>query len=709
MRRWGSLVVVVALTGGASIAIDVPGAGAAGPMPFPASTATVSQDAETPPLAGDFDGDGRGDLLWYTGRPGVDAIWFGQADRAPGTFTLNVGPGFRPAVGDFNGDGNDDILWVVPGGGADTPIWYGATGRGFIGGGGPASPANARPIVADIDGNGAQDVYFYNPTGPDGIFYGLRTGGFTTAPGNVGGNFETLVGNFDGDAAEDIAWYDAATGEGVLWWGGTTLVGMGLRPGGGFRMRAGDFNGDRITDLLWYHPSGPGAEFSAIWYGQRSRFFAGVGIPGGGDFDPIVGDFDANGFDDSFWYVPGSGPNYTWLSRPGGFDPYDAPAGPRGTPVVVDPDGNRADDLLFAVDGPGADTWWYSVSAGPTVPTISVTTVVGGLANPWDLAFTPDGTMLFTERAGRLSARLTDGTVRALSADLSDMFASGETGLMGIAVDPGFASNRRVYTCQGGPGPQVKVVAWQVDAGYTSAVRVVDPLVGGMPSTTGRHGGCRLRFDQTNALLIGTGDAASGANPQDLGSLGGKVLRVNPANGEGVTGNPFLASGNANTRKIVTFGHRNVQGLAIRPSTGQVFSVEHGPDRDDEVNLLYPGANFGWNPVPGYNEAVPMTFAGAEPAKWTSGASTVATSGATFLDGAQWGTWNGALAVATLKGQALRLQYYDAAGTFGGETVPTELNGTFGRLRSAVQGPDGALYLTTDNGSGDRVLRVSPR
>jgi aldose sugar dehydrogenase len=189
-------------------------------------------------------------------------------------------------------------------------------------------------------------------------------------------------------------------------------------------------------------------------------------------------------------------------------------------------------------------------------------------------------------------------------------------------------------------------------------------------------------------------------------------LRVNPANGQPAPGNPFLGAANAAQRYVVSFGHRNVQGLAIRPGTTQVWTSEHGPDRDDEVNLIRAGGNYGWNPVGGgrfYNESVPMTFAGAIPAKWRSGVPTLATSGMTWLNGARWKGWNGSLAVANLKASRLVLMNFAADGAFQGSTVPTEFNGRFGRLRTAQQGPDGCLYVLTSNGGNrDAVIRACP-
>ena len=341
-------------------------------------------------------------------------------------------------------------------------------------------------------------------------------------------------------------------------------------------------------------------------------------------------------------------------------------------------------------------------------PELSVETVVTGLTVPWGIAFAPDGTMLFTERHGVLSARLTDGTVQTVSADMGDLYTRTETGLMAILVDPGFASNRRFYTCQGHTGLEVQVIAWTMSDGYTSATRVADPLVGGIPaSSSGRHGGCRLRFGPDGYLWIATGDAKTGTVPQDLASPGGKVLRVDASTGAGAPTNPFAPSA------VYSYGHRNVQGLALRPGTDQMWTVEHGPSVDDEINLLVAGGNYGWNPVPGYNQSVPMTdrteFPGAITAKWSSGSPTLATSGGAFLEGRAWGEWEGRLAVATLKAESLRVFEFAGDGTLLSQLTVPELDGHYGRLRTPVMGPDGALYVSTSNGSGgDRILRIVP-
>ena len=396
------------------------------------------------------------------------------------------------------------------------------------------------------------------------------------------------------------------------------------------------------------------------------------------------------------------------------------PTGVAGTPLPTDVDLSASADaeMLPTGRGPAAaeqlpDNGKPSVSTrseSETVPELKVRTVVFGLTIPWDIAFAPDGTMLYTQRSGVLTAKLADGTTTAITADMSDLFARGETGLLAIAVDPAFETNRRIYTCQGHTGPEVQVIAWTLNDDYTTATRVNDPLVGGIPAdpTYGRHGGCRLRFGPAGNLWIATGDATVGTHPQDQSTLGGKVLRVSAATGSAAAGNPTAGS------LVYSFGHRNMQGLALRPGTSEMWSVEHGPTFDDEINLLVAGGNYGWDPIPDYIERVSMTdlakFPSAVEAKWSSGSSTLATSGGVFLDGDIWGAWEGRLAVATLKDRRLRLFEFGDNGAFMSQTSPSALRNTYGRLRTPVLGPGGALYITTSNGSGnDKILRVTPK
>ncbi|RKT52508.1 PQQ-dependent sugar dehydrogenase [Saccharothrix australiensis] len=334
--------------------------------------------------------------------------------------------------------------------------------------------------------------------------------------------------------------------------------------------------------------------------------------------------------------------------------------------------------------------------AGPP-GAIRVEVVATGLTHPWEVGFLPDGRLLVTERPGRL-ALVDRGRRTEVRADLGDVVARGEGGLMGLVVHPDFASTRRFTTCHN-TARDVRLVTWELTG--AEAARVRDPLRGGLPANpSGRHSGCRLALAANGKLLVGTGDTARPEVAQDRGSLGGKVLELDLATGEG---------------GVLTRGHRNVQGIAVR-SDGLVLTAEHGPDVDDEVNVLKPGANYGWDPSRGgtvdhYDEDVPMTdlgrFPDAVPAVWSSGSPTEAVCDAVFLEGEEWGDLNGVLAVTALKGAKVLLFTVTAEGGVHSVSVPEQLDGTHGRLRGAALGPDNALYLTTSNGADDKVLKVT--
>lgn len=357
-----------------------------------------------------------------------------------------------------------------------------------------------------------------------------------------------------------------------------------------------------------------------------------------------------------------------------------------------------------------------SPAAVSAVPGLTVSTAVSGLSQPWDVQPLPDGSLLITERTTKRLLRSVGGRVSQVAFPSGSVWAAGETGLMGLEVDPAFASNRRFYACHGGfnssrpNGRDVRVVAYQLSADSTRATRVRD-LVTGIPATSGRHGGCRLLIARNGALLVGTGDAAVGTNPRNLRSLGGKVLRLNRFSGAPLKRNPYVKAASPAKRLIVSYGHRNLQGLAQR-ADGEIYSAEHGPTRDDEINRIVPRGDYGWHPVPGYNESVPMTnqrLKGPQrAASWRSGAPTIATSGAAFVRGSRWGDLDGTLAVAALKGERMVFMRFNGKGRLVRTTTPAQLRG-LGRLRSVTPLGNGDLLVTTANGTDDRVLRISPQ
>ena len=343
-------------------------------------------------------------------------------------------------------------------------------------------------------------------------------------------------------------------------------------------------------------------------------------------------------------------------------------------------------------------------------PQLRIRTVLRGLDHPWDVQQAPGGRLVVSERDRARLSVVRNGKRRTLARLSKQVWVSGETGLLSLAVDAG---SRTLWACHGSTtsnGHDVRVTRWRVDRRWRRLVRP-RTLVQGFPTSSGRHGGCRLLLDRdSDALLIGTGDAAVGTNPRDLDSLGGKVLRVHRRTGKPMADNPYADATTAR-RFVWTYGHRNVQGLAQR-ADGSLWSIEHGSYRDDEVNLLVKGGDYGWNPVPGYNEEVPMTDQSLpgtqQEAAWSSGTPTIATSGAAWVRGSQWGDLEGTLAVAVLKDSEMIFLRFDDAGALVSETQPEAL-ARFGRLRSVTSARNGDLLVTTDNGDGDRVLRISPR
>ncbi|WP_431309251.1 PQQ-dependent sugar dehydrogenase [Gordonia prachuapensis] len=361
-------------------------------------------------------------------------------------------------------------------------------------------------------------------------------------------------------------------------------------------------------------------------------------------------------------------------------------------------------------------------------PPLTVTPVASNLDRPWDIEVAPDGTLLTGERSGRFVAVLPGGAQRTIRADLSDLFVAGESGLMGLALDRRFAENRRVYSCQAeatsgaavsvpgsvgslplpwpNTGQVINIVAWRVNENWSQMTRERTVLTGIPLRANGRHGGCGLTAAPDGTLWVGTGDNAIPTNPQDRNSLGGKVLHIN------TNGSP--AAGNPNPRSpIYTLGHRNVQGVAIQAGSGRVYAIEQGTDRDDELNLLRAGANYGYKPdrLPIiYDESVPMTdpvrVPGAVGAVWSSGEPTIATPALAFLPSSGWGALNGAVVISSQQGKRLVFITLNEAGNRV-VTTSDALADMHGRLRALAVDSDGSLLVGTDNGD-DSILRVRP-
>ena len=358
----------------------------------------------------------------------------------------------------------------------------------------------------------------------------------------------------------------------------------------------------------------------------------------------------------------------------------------------------------------------------PEAPALDVTTLADGLTNPWGLAFLPDGSLLLTERLGRFRIVRPDGELVTVAASF-DHLGFGTSGLLGLAIDSNFRANNRFYTCQGATNPDtMTIVAWELAADRSTATRVDTVL---SEPRLAAHSGCRLRVDADGWLWATMGDDYVADNPQDTSVVHGKVLRIDPFLGTPHPDNPDLGPGA--DRRIFSYGHRNPQGLAFEPTTGDAWISDHGPNIDDEVNRLVAGGNYGWNPIgppdasgrTTYDEIDRSTtdpaIVGAVEAWWSSGSPTLAPGGIAFVDDPAWGDIAGALAMTTLKDSKLRFLLFNDAGAYSGQVIASELDGTYGRLRSPIVGPDGALYVSTSNsGHGDddrrldRILRVAP-
>ncbi len=361
--------------------------------------------------------------------------------------------------------------------------------------------------------------------------------------------------------------------------------------------------------------------------------------------------------------------------------------------------------LLFTVScGGPATAQDFSTRHGR----VRVVTVAEGLNHPWGLAFLPDGRMLVTERPGRLRIVERDGRLSPPLAGVPDVAAGGQGGLLDVALAPDFERSRTIYLSYAEPEGRVAGTAvararlGDRGLGNLQVIFRQEPKVSG-----GAHFGSRLVFTPDGFLFITTGDRNRKADSQDLSRHLGKVIRVRP-DGTVPPDNPFVRRGSAQP-EIWSYGHRNLQGAALHPETGQLWTVEHGAAGGDEVNAPKAGRNYGW-PVISYGR----DYSGAKIGIGTSNAGmeqpihywdpSIAPSGLTFYTGDKFPAWKGNLLVGSLKfGLLVRLE-------LSGERVTYEermLQGLGDRIRDVRQGPDGYVYLLTDESNG-RILRVEP-
>jgi glucose/arabinose dehydrogenase len=364
-------------------------------------------------------------------------------------------------------------------------------------------------------------------------------------------------------------------------------------------------------------------------------------------------------------------------------------------------------------------------SAQQTIPSehhaFRVVTVAEGLQNPWSMVFLPNGDMLVTERPGRL--RIVRGGVLDPNpiAGVPPVRAFGQAGLLDVALHPDFESNRLIYLSLAKPNADGTAGATAVVRGRFDGQQLTDVeeiFDAGVWNSGRDHFGSRLVFDDEGYLFITMGEYGARVNPadqashpaQDLGTYQGTVIRLHD-DGRVPADNPFVGRPGAQPG-IWSYGHRSPQGLALHPETGDLWETEHGPQGGDELNLIRPGANYGW-PIIGHG----VDYGGGiihlgreregleQPVHfWVP---SIATSGLLIYTGDRFPAWRGNFFVGGLAGQQLARLTVDGQRIVGEETL---LAGQ-GRIRAIVQGPDGYIYLAVDARGGNAttpILRLEP-
>ncbi|MEZ5670502.1 MAG: PQQ-dependent sugar dehydrogenase [Alphaproteobacteria bacterium] len=367
--------------------------------------------------------------------------------------------------------------------------------------------------------------------------------------------------------------------------------------------------------------------------------------------------------------------------------------------------------LIGCVTPAGAIDRVVDSSHGP----MRVETVVAGLDHPWALAFLPDGALLVTERPGRLRLLAPGAALSDPLAGVPPVFAEDQGGLLDVAIDPDFAANRLVYLSFAEPGPDgtngTAVARGRLSEDGT-ALEGTTVIFAQRPKVdSSKHFGSRLVFDGAGHLYVTLGERSDEAfrdQAQDLDSHLGKIVRLFP-DGSVPPDNPFVGEPGA-LPEIWSYGHRNVQAAAINPATGVLWEIEHGPRGGDELNVVAPGANYGW-PLVSYGInywGTPVGTGAAEMPgvtppifQWTP---VIAPSGMMFYDGDAFPDWQGDLFVGGLRSSALVRLDVDGGAAREAERLIDDLGL---RIRDVQQGPDGAIWLVTDEDDG-AVLRLSP-
>lgn len=342
---------------------------------------------------------------------------------------------------------------------------------------------------------------------------------------------------------------------------------------------------------------------------------------------------------------------------------------------------------------------------------IAVATVTDGLSQPWGMDFLPDGRIIVTEKPGRLRIVSLDGTVSPPITGLPRVSDGGQGGLLDVTLHPKFAGNRLIYLSYAEPGAGGRSTALargtlRADGTALDDVKVLfsqQPKVGG-----GRHFGSRVVFAPDGHLFLTTGDRGNRHEAQNLDGHIGKVIRLTD-DGTIPGDNPFIGKPGIRA-EIWSYGHRNIQGAAIHPATGKLWTIEHGPRGGDEINIPAAGANHGWPVVTHGIEYSGGTIGDGLKTKkgmvdpivtWTP---VIAPGGMTFYTGNLFPAWKGNLLIGGLRaGAVVRLE-------LSGDRVIHEeriLRQLDARIRDVAMGPKGAVYALTDEGNG-RILRITP-